>query len=104
MTSEAKLTNTPQQAVSRTSARLSLRRLGGRLRTAGVAMNCGSLCSLAMGFIAHGMNAAGVNPAVVKIEEGADGDRVVDGLIGVPGGMQQLNIGRTYGDGIFIHF
>jgi hypothetical protein len=67
-------------------------------------MEGGSLCSGAVGFIAHGMDAACVDPAVVEIEERADGDGVVDGFVGEAGGMQHVDVAGLDVDGIFVHF
>lgn len=50
------------------------------------------------------MDAGGINPAVVEVEEGADGDGVVDLLVG-PAGLVQG--GHVFGGdvgGIVIHF
>jgi len=54
----------------------------------------------AMGLIAHGMNAAGVNPPIVEIEERADGDRVVDCFVSEPGLVNGFDVGGFDGNGI----
>ncbi len=65
-------------------------------------MNCGSLCSLPVCLIAHRVNAAGVDPTIVKIEERADGNGVVDRLVGITGLVQGLDIRRLNRNGIAI--
>jgi hypothetical protein len=49
--------------------------------TAGVAMDGSSLSSLIVGFFRERMNAARVDPAIVKIEQRADGDGEIDRLV-----------------------
>ena len=51
-----------------------------------------------MRFLTHGMNSAGIDPAIVEIEEGADGDGIVDGLVAVADGMQGIDIRGLDGD------
>lgn len=46
-----------------------------------------------MGFIAHGVDAACIDPAIIEIKKCADGDGVVNGFIRVAGCMKALNIG-----------
>ena len=38
------------------------------------------------------MDAGGIDPAVVKIEQGADGDGVIDGLVVPAGGVKRLHV------------
>ena len=63
----------------------------------------GAFGTHAVGFVAHGVDAAGINPTIVEIEERADGDGVIDGFVGKTGGVQSGDIGRANGDRIFIH-
>ncbi len=67
-------------------------------------MDCGPLCSGFVRFIAHGMNAAGVDPAIVEIEQGADGDCIIDRFVGEPSLVEGLDVGGLNGNGIAIHF
>lgn len=57
-----------------------------------------------MRFIAHRMNAARIDPSVVKIEKRADRQRVIDRLIRVPGFVQRGNIRRSDVHGVVIDF
>jgi len=57
-----------------------------------------------MRFIAHGLNAAGIDPAIVKVEQGADGDGVVNDFVSVAGRMQEVDIGRADVHRFAIHF
>jgi len=66
-------------------------------------MNGGSLCSGRVCFIAQGMNAACIDPAIVEIEQCADGDRIVDCFIGEAGLVKCFDVGGLDGDGITIH-
>ena len=50
------------------------------------------------------MNAAGVDPAVVEIEQRADGNGVVNGLVCEAGLVKRVDVRRLYGDGIEIDF
>jgi hypothetical protein len=67
-------------------------------------MNGGSLGSCFVRFIAHGVDAACIDPAIVEIEQGADGDRIVDCFVGESGGVECFDIGGLDGNGITIHF
>lgn len=53
--------------------------------------------------VAHGMNAAGVDPAVVEIEQRTDGDRIIDGVIAEPDSVQSGDIVRLHGYRVFVH-
>ena len=46
-----------------------------------VSVRRGSLTTLAVSFLRHGVNSGGVDPAIIKIEKRADRDRVVNGVI-----------------------
>jgi len=48
-----------------------------------------------MRLVAQRVDAGGVDPAVVEVEERADGQRVVGGLVRPPGVVQGLNIGGS---------
>lgn len=48
-------------------------------------MDSGSLCSLPVCFVAHRVNTAGIDPAIVEIEQRTDRDGVVDRFIGITG-------------------
>jgi hypothetical protein len=56
-----------------------------------------------MRFIAHRVNAAGIDPTVIEVEKRADGDGVVDGFIGITGSLKNLDVGRPNCDRILIH-
>ncbi len=45
-----------------------------------------------MRFVAHGMHTACVNPAIVKVEESADGDRVVNGFVRIAFLVKSFNV------------
>ena len=51
-----------------------------------------------MRFLTHGMDSAGIDPAIVEIEESADGDGIVNGLVAVADGMQGIDIRGLDGD------
>jgi hypothetical protein len=52
----------------------------------------GPFASLAVGRIGEGMHAGGVDPAVIEVEEGADGDGEIDGFIVPPRGVEGLHV------------
>ena len=56
-----------------------------------------------MRFIAHGMNAACVDPPVVEIEQRADGDRIVDSFVRESRFVEWCYVRRLNGDGIVVH-
>ena len=56
-----------------------------------------------MRFIAHGMNAACVDPPVVEIEQRADADRIVDGLVRKSRFVEDCDICGLDGNGIVVH-
>ena len=45
-----------------------------------------------MRFVTHSVYAAGIDPAIVKVEQRANGDRVIDRFIGVTRRMQCLDV------------
>ena len=45
-----------------------------------------------MGFVAHSVDTARVNPAIVKVKECAHGDGVIDALVGETDRVQLLNV------------
>ena len=49
------------------------------------------------------MNAAGVDPAIVEVEEGADGEREVGGFIVPSGLVKRLDFGRPDVDGVAVY-
>jgi hypothetical protein len=55
-------------------------------------VECGSFASLPVGFVGEGVHTAGVDPAVVEVEEGADGDGEVYGFIVPPRGVEGLHV------------
>ena len=55
-----------------------------------------------MRFVAHRVDAAGVDPSIVEIEKRTDRERVINGLITVARIMQQSDIRRPDVDGILI--
>ncbi len=52
--------------------------------------------------IAHRVNAARVDPAIVEVEQRADRDGVIDGFIRIAGLVQSFDIQRLNGNGIAI--
>jgi len=58
----------------------------------------------AVRFVAHSVNAAGIDPPIVEIEKRADREGVVDGLVAEAHGVQSGDIRRTNGDGVLVHF
>ncbi len=67
-------------------------------------MDCGSLSSHCVRLIAHRMYTAGIDPPIVKIEQCANGDCIVNRFVGIAGLMQYLDIRRFNGHRIAIHF
>ena len=63
-----------------------------------------SLAARAMCFFAERVDAAGVDPAVIEVEQRADGDGVIDCRVGPAGFMQRRDIGRTDVDRIAVDF
>ena len=61
------------------------------------------LSSGCMRLVAHGMDTAGVDPPIVEVEQRANRDGVVYGLVTVTGRMQALNVVRLNIVGITIH-
>ena len=53
----------------------------------------------AMGFVGEGVDAGGIDPAVIEVEEGADGDGVVDLFVGPAGGVEGSDVGGGDGGG-----
>jgi hypothetical protein len=97
-TTDAKLKKTPQQAVTRTAAlALFARRLRRWLGTARVAMDGRSLGAGGMCGIAHRAHAARVDPTVVKVEQRANGDGVIDRLVCIAFRMQSFDVLRLNG-------
>ena len=58
-------------------------------------MDCGSFCACCMRLIAHRMDAAGIDPAVIEIEQRANRDGVVDGFVRVADRMQRFDVRRA---------
>jgi hypothetical protein len=56
-----------------------------------------------MGFIAHWMDATRVDPPVVEIEERADTNRIVDGLVRESSLVEARDIRQMNGNGIVVH-
>jgi hypothetical protein len=54
--------------------------------------------------IAHRVNAASINPAIVEIEERANRNRVVDRFIAIANRVQSSNVFRLDPNRISIHF
>jgi hypothetical protein len=102
MKREPKLKNTPQQAVKRAVSRLFRRRVGGWLRTAGVAMDCRSFRSCPVRLVAHCMHAARIDSTIVEIEQRADGDCIIDCLVRVAYFVQRCHVRRTDVHGILV--
>ena len=55
-----------------------------------------------MRLVTHCMNAAGIDPPVIKIEERTDGQGVVNRLVAVARLVQHSHIRRTNVDGVLI--
>ena len=57
-----------------------------------------------MGFIAHRMHAARVDPSIVEIEQSTYSDGVIDRFVRIAGLMESFDIRRLDGYGIGIYF
>lgn len=57
-----------------------------------------------MGFIGEGVDASGIDPAVVEVEEGDDGDRVVDLLVAPAGRVQRGDVGFVDLVGVGVYY
>jgi hypothetical protein len=55
-----------------------------------------------MGRVAHRVNTAGVDPAVIEIEQGTNGNGVVNRLVAEAGVMENRDVGGLDGRGLFI--
>ena len=66
-------------------------------------MHGGAFGAHRVSLITHGMNATGVDPAIVKIEERADRDGVVNRLVSVADLVEGLDIGGLDGGRVAIH-
>ena len=64
----------------------------------------GSLAARAMCCFAESVDAAGIDPAVIEVEQRADGDGVIDCRVGPAGFMQGRDIRRTDVHGIAVDF
>jgi hypothetical protein len=78
--------------------------MAGRELFSHVAVEGGSFAAFAVGFIGHRMHSGGVDPAVIEIEEGADGDGVVDRVVGPAGFVERLHIFGADVGGSEVHF
>ena len=67
-------------------------------------MDRGSFCAHAMRLVAHCMNAARINPAVIEVEKRAHRDRIINRFIRIACRMQRADIARLNRDRIAIHF
>ena len=76
----------PELLISRLILMISLRLLPH------VAVDGRALTALTMGFVAQGVDAGGIDPAVVEIEERADGDREIQLLVRPAGGSHRIEI------------
>ena len=66
-------------------------------------MNCRSFRPCSMGFITHRVDAARVDPPVVEIEQCADGNRIVDGLVGESSLVESRDVRGLNGNRIVVH-
>ncbi len=57
-----------------------------------------------MGFLGHFAHSGGIDPAVVKIEQAADVDGIVDGFIGPAGVVHPGNVRGPDGDRVAVYF
>ncbi len=78
------------------------RKLGTARLFADVAVDGGSFAAFAVGFLGHGVDAGGVDPTVIEIEEGADGDGVVYGVVGPTYFVKGLHVVGAHGGGIVV--
>lgn len=60
----------------------------------------GALAAGAVGFVGEGLDAGRIDPAVVEVEQGADGDGVVDLLVGPAGGVEGDHVVGGDGRGV----
>jgi hypothetical protein len=68
-----------------------------------VAVLGGSFAAFAVGFVGQGVDAGCVDPAVVEIEQRADGDGVVDGIVGPADRVERLHVSGADVGGIAVH-
>lgn len=66
-------------------------------------MNGRSFSARPMRLIAHRVHAACVDPAVVKVEQRADGDRIVNGFVRITGRVQSIDVRRLNRDRVLVH-
>ena len=66
-------------------------------------MDCRPHGSCSVGFIAHWMDAARIDPPVVEIEQRADSNRIVDGLVREASLVEDRDIRWMNGNGIVVH-
>lgn len=66
-------------------------------------MNRRSFRARAVGSVAHRMDTTGVDPTVIEVEQGTDGNGVVDGFIGETGFVKNNDIFGLNIDRIFIY-
>jgi hypothetical protein len=64
----------------------------------------GALSSSAMCFVAHGVDAAGVNPPVVEVEQSTHSDGVINGFVREARVVQDGYIGSTNGHRVAVNF
>jgi hypothetical protein len=57
-----------------------------------------------MGFIGESVHSGSVDPPVVEIEQGTDGDGVVDGFVVPSGSVERLHVVRRDAGRMQIHF
>jgi len=76
---------------------------GAAALAAGVAMLGGPLSAHAVGFIGKRVHAAGVDPAIVEVEHGANRYRQVDGVVLPANGVQRLHIFGGDAGRIMVH-
>ncbi len=67
-------------------------------------MLCGSSGAGAMGFIAHCMNTARINPAVIKVEQRANCQRIINCFVCIANCMQSVDVSRANVHRVKINF
>ena len=62
----------------------------GRSGGTGIAMDGRAFCTLPVGFAAHRLDSARINPTIIKIEQSTYSEGVIDRLVGVAHSVQFL--------------
>jgi hypothetical protein len=72
--------------------------------SSGITVQGRALSTYAVAFIGKCMNAAGIDPPVVEVEESAHCNRQIDGVIVPTGGVQRMHVFARNARRVMIHF